>query len=444
MAKASGTIDLKSMKKAHDDASKTATDYLHFDSQTGLDVGDNSSLAKVNIKSNTGVSIYDEEGNVRNVVDSVGMAVKDASGNDVAKFGESIQLGEDNNSHSIVDYHSMQLIDKNGNSYLHISDLRDKAGYVTLVESFEGNGTKTIFVVQFSIEEVISAVDSSNPSNTYEVVGKWLYFDTAPANGATVTVTYKTKDDAKAFTIGTRKENSIIGAYSTSLGKDNQSSFHYAVAEGLETVSDGFATHAEGYETLADTTYSHAEGRKSKATGSCSHAEGYNTKASGENSHAEGYETTANGYCSHSQNGETIASSDYQTAIGCGNIEDVDGKYLFIIGNQKGLQNRSNALTVDWDGGLQCGNIKCGVLNDRCNANAMRNISVSFTSPFPSGANPCVIASFAGGYGSSTFGNVQLSVASRNESGFTIRIYNATNSAIDVYIHWIATTSGQQ
>lgn len=109
MAKASGTIDLKSMKKAHDDASKTATDYLHFDSQTGLDVGDSSSLAKVNIKSNTGVSIYDEDGNVRNVVDSDGMAIKDASGNDVAKFGSTAQIGQDASGHVVTTSSGMEV-----------------------------------------------------------------------------------------------------------------------------------------------------------------------------------------------------------------------------------------------------------------------------------------------------------------------------------------------
>ena len=377
------------------------------------------------------------------IISCSGMDVyKDAS-TKVAMFGESVQLGEDSTSHSLIDYHSLQLIDKEGNSYLHLSDLRDKDGYVTLVELFEGNGTKTIFFVQFSIEELVSAVDSSNPSNTCTVIDDMLSFNTAPANGATITVTYKTKEGAKGFTIGTRKASTTIGAYSASIGKDNQASFHYAYAEGLETISDGFATHAEGYKTKADSVCSHAEGERSEATGLNSHAEGYNTTASGRMSHAEGYGTVASGMHSHAQNSETIASSDYQTVIGCGNIEDPDNKYLFIIGNQKGLQNRSNALTVDWDGGLQCGNIKCGAVTGvNVAANTYKDYDVTFDSAFTE--NPIIVVSFMSASTSANMGYLTVSAHSISTEGFTVRIFNRDTSSRSPYVYWIATTSGMQ
>ena len=59
------------------------------------------------------------------------------------------------------------------------------------------------------------------------------------------------------------------------------------------------------YENNIATTYAHAEGGNTTASGDYSHAEGHNTIASSENQHVQG---------------------KY-------NVEDIDGKYVFIIGN---------------------------------------------------------------------------------------------------------------
>lgn len=75
------------------EAAKTATDYLHFESSTGLDVGSNDSDSKVNIHSDYGVRIYDEDGKERNQINSDGMSVKDGNGNTIARFGSIIDLG---------------------------------------------------------------------------------------------------------------------------------------------------------------------------------------------------------------------------------------------------------------------------------------------------------------------------------------------------------------
>ena len=53
----------------------------------------------------------------------------------------------------------------------------------------------------------------------------------------------------------------------------------------------------------------------------------------------------------------TIASSNYQTAIGRWNVENNNGTYAFIIGNGSGLDARSNAMTVDWDGNIISNNL---------------------------------------------------------------------------------------
>ena len=81
--------------------------------------------------------------------------------------------------------------------------------------------------------------------------------------------------------------------------------------------------------------------------------EGYMTKASGNYSHAEGRETQAVGECTHAEGRETIANSIYQHVEGKYNIADNESKYVHIIGNGINDNNRSNAMTLDWDGNLE-------------------------------------------------------------------------------------------
>jgi hypothetical protein len=49
---------------------------------------------------------------------------------------------------------------------------------------------------------------------------------------------------------------------------------------------------------------------------------------------------------------ETIAARSDQMVIGHYNKEDVDGEYLFIVGNGSGNHARSNGFAVGWDGQL--------------------------------------------------------------------------------------------
>ncbi len=158
---------------------------------------------------------------------------------------------------------------------------------------------------------------------------------------------------APYYTMGQRRANSTVG--------------NYSMAEGQITSASGIASHAEGVGTNASGIYSHAEGSAARATGDISHAEGRGSLASGAYSHSEGYYAEATGKCSHAQNEETIASKRAQTAIGTFNKEDTAsatthpsgnveyGKYAFMIGNgtSEASVDRSNALTVDWDGDLE-------------------------------------------------------------------------------------------
>lgn len=87
--------------------------------------------------------------------------------------------------------------------------------------------------------------------------------------------------------------------------------------------------------------------------GDCATCEGYFTKASGNYSHAEGRETQAVGECTHAEGRGTIANSIYQHVEGKYNVADNESKYVHIIGNGINDNNRSNAMTLDWDGNLE-------------------------------------------------------------------------------------------
>ena len=90
--------------------------------------------------------------------------------------------------------------------------------------------------------------------------------------------------------------------------------------------------------------------------GTDSLALGYKSDAAGVNSVAAGYWSSAGGNCSFALGDKLIAQRKHQTVIGKFNIADTggtdattDGNSAFIIGNGTSSQ-RSNALTVDWNG----------------------------------------------------------------------------------------------
>ena len=130
-------------------------------------------------------------------------------------------------------------------------------------------------------------------------------------------------------------------------------------AEGSYTIASGSDSHAEGFRSKAEGNQSHAEGLYGKASGLASHAEGRESEASGEASHAESYLTNAYGDFSHAQNEGTVATRKSQTVLGRFNNTDTGGTdtttygdYCIIVGNGTSKTNPSNALTVDWSGRL--------------------------------------------------------------------------------------------
>lgn len=173
---------------------------------------------------------------------------------------------------------------------------------------------------------------------------------------------------APYYTIGARRSTSTVGNYSVAEGYATTASGYTSHAEGSGATASGSVSHAEGdgtasgnyshaegFFTVASGDGAHAEGQNTTASGNPSHAEGTNTTASGGSAHAEGSGTTASGLRSHAQNRGTIAAAENQTALGRFNTEDANGVYAVIVGNGTSDSNRSNALTVDWDGNVTHG-----------------------------------------------------------------------------------------
>ena len=126
--------------------------------------------------------------------------------------------------------------------------------------------------------------------------------------------------------------------------------------------------------STASGNHSTAMGKRTRASGDFSTAMGLNTTASGYYSTAMGFETTASGDFSTAMGADTRASGDFSTAMGLTSTASdrsslVIGEYnllgstvtnsatsfstsntAFVIGNGANEENRSDALTVLFDG----------------------------------------------------------------------------------------------
>jgi len=266
------------------------------------------------------------------VYKDAGTYIIDSAGKTVAKLGEVITLGIDDGTQSYMelDYHSIQMTDKEGDVFFHISDLRDKSGEAVITEVFKADGTTRTFNLSATATTTNYQVVVYD-GDEYDITKETTRFtlDWSPKPGTRITAIYSTRSkQCKAYTFGIRVDDVSIGLYS----------------------------FAEGYWVSAEGNYSHVEGANSGAAGNYSHAEGEYTGAFGESSHSEGFYSRAYGDDSHAQNTGTIAAKDSQTAIGKYNEEDTESdpqkQKAFIIGNGTDDDDRSNALTVDWGGNV--------------------------------------------------------------------------------------------
>ncbi len=341
------------------DAATTASKYITAVDQSGIKVhAENNPNANYSLINAEGMTVYNE---------SVQRA----------KFGEETYIGKpyvanasNNEAHMELDYRSIELFDKENVSFFRVGDLRDRDGYTTITLTHVidvSTGTINLSPAASrpynSNTVVVIDTDGNDVSNSY--TKNWtptkLAFTPGLSEGYTVTITYKTNaTTGKSFSFGTHSTN-IYGSNSFRSGTNNIASGSDSHAEGSNTTASGMYSHAEGYSVEASADASHAEGVSTKASGKYSHAEGGATKASAVDSHAEGFGSKASGKYSHAQGFYTIASQESQTALGKYNIEPTAAdNFAVILGNGTGnsTSQRSNALTVEWNGNVvTAGNI---------------------------------------------------------------------------------------
>lgn len=283
---------------------------------------------------------------------SNGIAVRDGL-TELARFSaDGAQIGQDGESHAVMDFRSFGLADKDGNTYFYAGDLRDASGVATITETYEGDGKMTD--LNFDLPATDTDYTITYDAAKYTIIGKNLKYveiDPALAIGDTIQVTYKTTDpNAKKFTFGNRS-GTDDGALSFAHG-DN------VVSSGFASFATGYDAEARGYGSFATSNakafgvasvaqngseaygnFSHAEGT-GKTYAECAHAEGIETEAHEEGSHAEGVGTKATVFGQHA----------------CGRYNTADSNKALIVGNGSGKNSRSNAFTVDWKGNILSGN----------------------------------------------------------------------------------------
>ena len=238
---------------------------------------------------------------VLTTIDDNGLMVNDGTGVTVAKFlNTGAQIGKDGKSHLEMDYRSMQLIDKEGDTYFFVSDLREANG--NIINAFVGDGQKSRFILSAEAEDPPSSsntavtvdgvpqtwgIGSALPyvvSNFSDItLGNYSLLELlgeAPANGAEIVIEYAPRYKPYALTLGSRSQGYSIGEGSVVCGKDCSATSVNAFAQGRGT----------------------------------------------------------------------IASRNEQFVFG--RYNDVDDTYAAIIGNGRSDTNRSNAFAVDWDGNV--------------------------------------------------------------------------------------------
>lgn len=319
MPSQTGSIDLTSQTSA----AQTATNYITADAN-GISIHMANESNTYQRQTSNSTTFY-VGGKKRSQVGADGLHVYvDMAETEVAKFTSAgAQIGKSGESHILQDYHSLQMIDKEGITYFKVEDLCDESGTLEVTDTFESDGESKVYVLTYTAtgtDYTVTVSDDSGGSVQKQTTK--ITFNTYPTVGAVITVTYTTASElTKSYTFGKRKANADVGAMS--------------VADGLDTAASGRQSHASGYLTTA--------------SGSNSYAGGARTTAAGRNSRATGEDTTANGWGSNADGLQTIAGYNYQTVIGKWNENHYNN--AFEIGN--GVTGaRSNAFVVDWDGNI--------------------------------------------------------------------------------------------
>lgn len=208
----------------------------------------------------------------------------------------------------------------------------------------------------------------------------------AEGNSTTASGSYAHAEGSstKAINEGAHAEGTMTTAYaghSHAEGDTSVASGSTSHAEGSHTTARGIASHAEGYYTIASSSYSHAEGNYTLASGRYAHSAGDHTKAAGFASYAGGQYATSSATGSIAVGRYTEAEGNYQTVVGTFNLPNTTS--LFVVGNGTADNARSNALTVEPDGTVNCTHLEAinikSTIENLCTVLRSKGVSINVT-----------------------------------------------------------------
>ena len=291
MSLASGSIDLKGLKNAHDDAEQKATNYIAYDSN-GLMVADmtngqqtpTTATGRNVLVESTGVNIRDGQINLQRVGDvnnAVGTFIYDGQGNTnnniVANFtNNGSVIGKD--AKTIIGSNRILMQNEEGVGLFEAAGTGQSISqrvseYYGIMLTHTMTLDYTIFTkgippqgTEFNIEYDYGGPSPKQPAFT---VGVWKSFDHENPNINTVEIvydgaqtisinyeqlipywvsaeivglSYTITSDAPAFTLGNRALDSTKGAYSLAVGNNIVASENYQTVLGKYNVEKANTT----------------------------------------------------------------------------------------------------------------------------------------------------------------------------------------------------------
>ena len=200
-------------------AKKTATNFVY--QQTGGAAYFHAEDSGFDVNTADAVKITDKVEIMRN-------------GKSVAEFGESARIGKDGVSHLYMDYHSMQMVDKDDNVYFRAGDARNENAYVTM--RVVGDGETNDWVIPYAVDtrywqiEVYNAEGEKDAS--YNVTSIYTHVEPGgrpnvsfigskaplPAGFIAYISFYVPGSSIPFLTFGSRFDNNNIGPESSTFG----------------------------------------------------------------------------------------------------------------------------------------------------------------------------------------------------------------------------------
>lgn len=297
-------------------AEKVATNYITDVDENGITIhpsGTSSSMVQLNA---SGMTVYQNN-------------------EDVAFYGATSRIGKANSVHSEVTPQGLS-VSAPYNTF--------SAGFIMVDdgEDFISDSFTPIFGEHVY---VLSSPRDRNSTYTYSVK-RWMY-----STGQSYDITSATSFDwsSNAVTINT---SSSIDAHLIIVQYGTLHKMHPALVLNADpdTINTGNGSISSGKTSKASGSNALAMGSTARASGQWSVAIGEEVYATARGSAALGYYNHANGDNSVALNKGAYAGYINQTIIGTFNNNQQTS--AFEIGNGTSPTNRSNALTVDWDGNI--------------------------------------------------------------------------------------------